>query len=51
MRLHGWCERCRRVKLVYASGHALATARARDGLIVGVCAQCEEDARKKAARS
>jgi hypothetical protein len=36
MRLHGWCERCRRIKMVNVK-----IARGR-GTVIGVCSDCEE---------
>lgn len=47
MRLHGWCTKCRRVRLVSVSGHGLAMAHARGGIAEGVCAECKEKERKR----
>jgi hypothetical protein len=47
MRLHGYCNVCRRIKLVSVSGHSLALAHARRGVIQGICAECEQSQRKE----
>jgi len=43
MRLHGYCNVCRRIKLVSVSGHS----HARRGVIQGICAECEQSQRKE----
>lgn len=49
VRLHGWCERCHKVRrvTVYPSSLALLAAR---GLAVGVCDECEDDAEQRRRR-
>lgn len=42
MRLPGMCSRCRRPRQVLVSGHALALAQARGGVVEGICSLCEE---------
>ncbi len=37
MKLHGWCERCRKVKRVNASGRAVMLQP-----VIGVCDECAE---------
>jgi len=39
MRLHGYCERCRKIKMV-----TVKIMRGR-GVTIGVCQECEEKAR------
>lgn len=41
MRLHGYCERCHRIKLVRVSGHGMAMYGAR-GIVTGICDACQE---------
>jgi hypothetical protein len=44
----GYCTECHRVKQVRVSGHGLAMAGARHGVVEGVCDDCEtkDDARR-----
>lgn len=39
MKIHGWCEKCRKVKRVEVSGAGMASL-ARGGVVVGVCDEC-----------
>lgn len=41
MRLHGWCEKCHKIRPVRVSGHGMAMA-AR-GIPTGICSRCEQD--------
>ena len=45
MKLHGWCERCRKVKRVNASGLAVTLQP-----IIGVCDECTDTASDTPAR-
>lgn len=48
MRLHGWCESCRRIKRVTVSGSQLA--RAGRGVVNGICDECQEAAHARRRR-
>lgn len=49
MKLHGWCEECRRVRMVRVSGAAMARLAA-GGTPVGVCDACEDAAEQERRR-
>jgi hypothetical protein len=40
VRLHRYCERCHRIRRVQVSGHQLARAAARRGVLTGICDEC-----------
>lgn len=48
MRVPGYCTRCHRVRTVRVTGAALA--RARGGIVEGVCAECEDAEGEATAR-
>lgn len=41
MRIHGWCERCKKIKPVTVTTAGMVAA-ATQGVVVGVCLDCEE---------
>lgn len=49
MKLHGWCSKCHRVRMVTVSGHSLAMAASARGVPSGVCDECarERDVTRK----
>lgn len=51
--MHGYCEKCHRVRRVYVTPRALEKAVTRGGgvgIVVGICDECEEKDRARRAR-
>ena len=42
MKIHGWCETCRRVRRVEVSSHGMAMMVATRGVATGECDECRE---------
>lgn len=49
MRVHRFCERCRRIRRVTVSNGALARYGWRSGILTGICDICEDEARSRRA--
>lgn len=50
MRIHGWCERCHRVRLVRVTSQGLIRL-AMGSAAIGICDECEDnDLRERAER-
>jgi hypothetical protein len=46
VKLHGWCERCHKIRRVTVHNHGMLMAGAH-GVPTGVCDQCEDDERER----
>ena len=45
MRMHGYCEKCHKIKMISVSPSRLAMLGKSHIIPTGLCAQCEEDHR------
>lgn len=41
MNVWGWCEHCKRIRMVHASVHVVSLAL--NGMPVGTCKECEDE--------
>lgn len=49
MKIHGWCERCHKVRRVEVSGAGVALVAA-GGVATGVCDECQDEEDEKRRR-